>query len=535
MGNQSSQQKQKKNDEVHVKILLERLGEDEQTHIMKQFFDSSGSLNKLVSIDGFSQQCQLLLPSYYSEPLAQLFALYISRQFSSTSSSGITINTFNLRQCLDIIHSFLEGTTLQDGTQIGSADTFVQLYTLTAQEQKVSLQTFVSWIVQTGVQRWFEGSGRTFVDNSQQLERLVNNMLFFADEQQKQANDMDWLLQDDNTNTTRDKSTTVLWSHQVKEEPLGYLDQDATKQMLVTWYEKTIGFSILFKLVARTYFFGDTLGREPDNMHQSRLAHRIAPLISPTSNGNDNDFSRLLSPYDYFYLTLQLPQNALSIPPHERAQRHLAAYDDLTHERIFSSYQNGNSWQVFAHNIVKNQGATLLVIKAKDGSLFGGYADDAWVLETDWYGSSYNFLYQLNGSFSSYNMCGHWNATLNNRHYQYLCWGKKSLPNGLGMGGQLGYAGLWIESDFIHGHSKGPICSTYQSPSLCSQDSFEIDEVEVWLIRPMIRDENDDDGPGSILDRAEDMEFLEMAGKKLYSRDLEKPTSSTLDQNDNPS
>ncbi|KAI8337716.1 TLD-domain-containing protein [Chlamydoabsidia padenii] len=224
---------------------------------------------------------------------------------------------------------------------------------------------------------------------------------------------------------------------------------------------------------------------------------------------------------------MQFPQNALSWSSHERIQRRQSADQDLQHKNIFSSRQNGNSWQVFANGIVRNQGATLLVIKTKDGSLFGGYTDDPWRLETDWYGTSANYLFQLDGSFSSYNMMGLWNATSNNRHYQYLCWGKKSLPNGLGMGGQLDYAGLWIDADFIHGHSKGPICSTYQSPRLSLQDQFEIDEVEVWLVRPIIRDEDEDDTKGgSVLDRAEDMEFLEMSGRKLYSRDLEKPPAT---------
>ncbi|ORZ25698.1 TLD-domain-containing protein [Absidia repens] len=289
---------------------------------------------------------------------------------------------------------------------------------------------------------------------------------------------------------------------------------------------------ILLQLVAATYFFGghQKQGDGVDGLHQTRLSHQSCPSIQapPSNNGSgSNSFSRLLSPYDYFYLSLQFPQNALSWSSHERVQHGQAEDQNLVHQQIFSSRQNGNSWQVFVHEIVRNQGATLLVIKTKDGSIFGGYADDAWRLETDWYGSSSNYLYQLDGSFSPHNMLGLWNATSNNRHYQYLCWGKSSLPNGLGMGGQLEYAGLWIDADFIHGHSKGPTCSTYQSPQLSLKDQFEVDEVEVWLVRPAIRDEDEDAQGGSILDRAEDMEFLEMSGKKLYSRDLEKPATAT--------
>jgi hypothetical protein len=90
---------------------------------------------------------------------------------------------------------------------------------------------------------------------------------------------------------------------------------------------------------------------------------------------------------------------------------------------------------------------------------------------------------------------------------------------------------------------------------LSLQDQFEIDQVEgksrqrlveydsdwrvlhiVWLVRPIIRDEDEDDtNGGSVLDRAEDMEFLEMSGKKLYSRDLEKPPATQDDNHNQPS
>lgn len=47
------------------------------------------------------------------------------------------------------------------------------------------------------------------------------------------------------------------------------------------------------------------------------------------------------------------------------------------------------------------------------------------------------------------------------------------------MGGQFDYAGLWIDSDFLHGHSKaGPLCTTYQSPQLSTSETFEVEEVE---------------------------------------------------------
>lgn len=43
----------------------------------------------------------------------------------------------------------------------------------------------------------------------------------------------------------------------------------------------------------------------------------------------------------------------------------------------------------------------------------------------------------------------------------------------------------------------------------------------VWLVRPLVKDENEQDTNGKgILGHSEDMEFMEMAGKKMYSKDL---------------
>ncbi|KAI9279753.1 TLD-domain-containing protein [Sporodiniella umbellata] len=154
----------------------------------------------------------------------------------------------------------------------------------------------------------------------------------------------------------------------------------------------------------------------------------------------------------------------------------------------------------------------------RNGTVFGGYADAPWEYQnTDWYGNAHNFLFRLGPDASRV-----WLAQSTNAHYQYLCWGKKQLANGLGMGGQLDYCGLWIDADFTHGHSRaGPRCSTFNSPQLTFKDTFVIDQVEVWLMRP-VEKEQKEDGKG-VLNSNEDMEFMEMAGKKMYSKDLAPP------------
>ncbi|ORZ03682.1 TLD-domain-containing protein [Syncephalastrum racemosum] len=205
-------------------------------------------------------------------------------------------------------------------------------------------------------------------------------------------------------------------------------------------------------------------------------------------------------------LTRQLPSDALE-----------------QHECIYNSAKDGASWQVFVSSVL-NRGATLLILKTREGHILGGYADAPWLPVTDWYGDTANALFRC-GRFSRSQETlptNAWRATTANDHYQYLCWGKKSLPNGLAMGGQFGYCGLWLDQDFLHGHSKaGPLCTTYQSPALVSPEEFMLEEAEVWLVRPRPPGEDEDEAVGGgMFSRAENMEFMEMAGKKMYSKDL---------------
>ncbi|KAI8377151.1 TLD-domain-containing protein [Choanephora cucurbitarum] len=377
------------------------------------------------------------------------------------------------------------------------------------QQQQISLETFVAWIVQVGIPLWFEaGSGYPWqpdTKDASQAKALVTYILMHADERERQQKaSMAWL--DDEQKEEKEEED---WQTRVKGSP-----SEITEAEFLHWIEKAPGWRGLFQLTIERFLFEACF-----NTHEDRLNHLISPRISrhdkETRRLLDNRFSSLLSPFDYFMLTLHLPSDALSWSEHEKDRRKTT--DDLEHTLLYSSRRDGTSWQMFANRLV-GQGATLVVIKAKqDGFVFGGYADEAWAnCNTDWYGNSSNFLFRLARDY------GAWRASNNNNHYQYLCWGKKSLPNGLGMGGQFEYAGLWLESDFLHGHSRaGPLCTTFGSPQLSSDQNFLIDEVEVWLVRPLLRDEDEEMNEGKgVLGHAEDMEFMEMAGKKMYSKDL---------------
>lgn len=336
-------------------------------------------------------------------------------------------------------------------------------YQHAVKEYQVSMKTFVSWVVTSAVPIWFEsGSGYKWEPLSEESsEPLIHYILHYARNLEKQTkDDMAWLDGDQSAKNT---------SSSAEENLEAEMDQ-FNQTEFIDWIESTPAFRILFQLVAETIFLG-----KPEPAHKRRLEHLASPQLQQHNKETrklfGKKFSSLLNPYDYFMLTLSLPGNALSWSDHERSQRKVQ--NDVQHDLIFSSRRDGMSWQVFANKMV-GQGATLIAIKTKDGAMFGGYADDAWeYAKTDWYGNSSNYLFKLSPDY------GTWIGTSANNHYQYLCWGKKSLPNGFGMGGQFEYAGLWIDSDFIHGHSRaGPLCTTYSSPQLSTKDTFLVDEVE---------------------------------------------------------
>ncbi|CEP08196.1 hypothetical protein [Parasitella parasitica] len=395
--------------------------------------------------------------------------------------------------------------------------------------QQASLQDFVTVIVKSAIPLWWQdGSSYQWKHSSEQDHiPLVNYFINYArTEENKKRESMAWLAEDNAQHQNKEENHGDGWQDKALLAP-----SQISEAEFSLWIENTPGLRKLFQLVVEHVL----IGKQTRNLHSRRLQHLASPQIQQHGKetrkllGKDS-FSSLLKPYDYFMLSLSLPANALSWSEYEQTQRKVN--HDVQHEMIFSSKRDGSSWQVFVSKLV-GQGATLVVVKAKDGTIFGGYADDNWEFcNTNWYGNSSNFLFRTRNTY------GRWEASSGtNDHYQYLCWGKKSLPNGFGMGGQFDYAGLWIDADFIHGHSRaGPLCTTYSSPQLSNDNTFVIDQVEVWLVRPLVKDDQDHEGSsGGVLSHAEDMEFMEMAGKKMYSKDLGPEPTDNNDDNDSSS
>merc|ERR1712179_350673 len=175
---------------------------------------------------------------------------------------------------------------------------------------------------------------------------------------------------------------------------------------------------------------------------------------------------------------------------------------------LFNTDVHGESFSKFT-GCISNQGPTVIVIWDDEGNVFGGFATDSWKMGPKFCGKPETFLFHLNPKMNIYD------STPFNTNYQYFNLKQKTMPNGLGMGGQLEYFGFWIDHEF--GIVKtSPSCSTYHSPQL-GETEGKIRGLEVFGVGEL-KIEEDEDGP-SVLDMdPEAQALLEMMGKTFHSK-----------------
>ncbi|XP_061578520.1 MTOR-associated protein MEAK7 [Cololabis saira] len=187
---------------------------------------------------------------------------------------------------------------------------------------------------------------------------------------------------------------------------------------------------------------------------------------------------------------------------------------------VFSTVLHGESFTRMVAGLTK-RGPTLLLIKDTKGHVFGGFASHGWEVKPQFQGDSRCFLFTVFPSLRVYTATGY------NQHFMYLNQNQQTMPNGLGMGGQHGYFGLWLDSEFGRGHSRArPKCTTYSSPQLSGEEDFTLDSVEVWAVGKPPEPEEGEEGEGkkSILNVDPEVQaIMEMTGKTLHSQGLREP------------
>ncbi|XP_014208172.1 TLD domain-containing protein 1 [Copidosoma floridanum] len=179
---------------------------------------------------------------------------------------------------------------------------------------------------------------------------------------------------------------------------------------------------------------------------------------------------------------------------------------------LFSSQVHGESFSTMLGRITV-QGATIIILQDEEDHVFGGFASDNWTLSPNFAGNQTCFLFRLEPHIETFPSTGY------NDHYQYLNLHQQTMPNGLLMGGQLNYPGLWLDSEYGSGKTSKS-CTTFQNyAQLSGKDDFRVKHCEVWGVGPVpeiIERERD-----SVLDQDPTSQvLLELAGKKMHSDGL---------------
>ncbi|XP_061355170.1 uncharacterized protein LOC133299700 isoform X2 [Gastrolobium bilobum] len=73
---------------------------------------------------------------------------------------------------------------------------------------------------------------------------------------------------------------------------------------------------------------------------------------------------------------------------------------------LYHSAVNGLSFNTFLGNISNHEGPTVLIIKDKEGYIYGGYASQPWERHADFYGDMKCYLFQLNPKASIFRPTG---------------------------------------------------------------------------------------------------------------------------------
>ncbi|KAF8397951.1 hypothetical protein HHK36_016877 [Tetracentron sinense] len=186
----------------------------------------------------------------------------------------------------------------------------------------------------------------------------------------------------------------------------------------------------------------------------------------------------------------------------------LSQHDLEEWKLLYHSALNGLSFNTFLGNVTIDQGPTVLIIKDKEGYIYGGYASQPWERHGDFYGDMKSFLFQIYPQASIFRPTG----ANSNLQWCAVNFSSESIPNGLGFGGRENHFGLFLSASFDQGHTF--TCSTFGSPCLSKTNRIYPEVVECWgVVAKGQQQERPDTINGSVLERfKEERHMLNMVG-----------------------
>ncbi|XP_054803130.1 uncharacterized protein LOC129306517 isoform X2 [Prosopis cineraria] len=177
---------------------------------------------------------------------------------------------------------------------------------------------------------------------------------------------------------------------------------------------------------------------------------------------------------------------------------------------LYHSALNGLSFNTFLGNISNHEGPTMLIIKDKEGCVYGGYASQPWERHAEFYGDMKCCLFQLTPKASIYRPTG----ANNNLQWCAVNFTSEDIPNGIGFGGRVNHFGLFLSANFDQGHTFS--CSTFGSPCLSKSSRISPEVIECWGVTSAAQagiQGRNEAVKGTVLDRhKEDRHMLNMVG-----------------------
>ncbi|XP_017767833.1 PREDICTED: TLD domain-containing protein 1 [Nicrophorus vespilloides] len=283
-----------------------------------------------------------------------------------------------------------------------------------------------------------------------------------------------------------------------------------TRHSLEVWLQGSTVLGQLFIFVFKhLYSISHREKVQASSTEKSNVAHypcEEAPIV-------EADKDRSLVPYCRGLDLIPSYPSILDLNQIVFINAHLPQQYQLEWRFLFSSEIHGESFSTLIGRIV-NQGPSVLIIEDKNGFMFGGFAPSNWSLGPNFFGDDSSFLFTLAPRMRMFFSTGY------NQHFQYLNLHQQTMPNGLAMGGQHGYCGLWLDSEYGSGHTSES-CTTYKAYTQLSHvKEFSYRHLEVWGLGqppppPADREER------SILDnQVENKALLKMTGRTIHSEGL---------------
>jgi TLD len=156
-----------------------------------------------------------------------------------------------------------------------------------------------------------------------------------------------------------------------------------------------------------------------------------------------------------------------------------------TWHRLYTSSNDGLSFNRLLNSLLGYAGPTLIIIRAVNGGILGAFTASAWKESKDFYGTSDCFLYQLIPLTCVYRPTG------NGRNFMYCnsearSRGYDGQAHGIGFGGDAENPRLFISESFEECMARsqdltfqhGTLLPKTKEGATCT--SFDIDILEVW-------------------------------------------------------